>query len=309
VEEAELMEWDEGTCYLNGDWLPLAEARVPVLDRGFIFGDGVYEVIPVDTVDGIRAPFQARPHYARLQRSLDAVRIANPFTLDRWLDLTAELIDRHPWPRQLVYAQVTRGVAKRDHPFPQGVAPTVFMNATPWPDIPAELLDSGVAVVTHADERWLHCDVKSISLLGNVLMKQYAVDHGASETVMLRDGFLTEGSSTNTMVVKDGTLAAPRKTMQILPGITYDAVFDIAAAHGVPTERRDVSEAELRAADEVLLSSSGREVLAITRIDDRPVGSGRPGPLYRQLHAWLQQAKRDEARRWQAERRGRKLAA
>jgi D-alanine transaminase len=309
VEEAELMEWNEGTCYLNGRWTPLADATISVLDRGFIFGDGVYEVIPVDTVDGMRAPFHARPHFARLQRSLDAVRIANPFSLEQWLDLTAELIDRHPWPRQLIYVQVTRGVAKRDHPFPAGIAPTVFMNSTPWPEIAAAQIETGVAAVTHADERWLHCDIKSISLLGNVLMKQYAIEHGASETVMLRDGFLTEGSSTNTMVVKDGVVVAPRKTVQILPGITYDAVFDIAQAHGVPTERRPVAEAELRGADEVWLSSSGREVLAITTLDGRPVGSGRPGPLYRQVQSWMQQAKRDDARAWHAERSARRLAA
>lgn len=303
------MEWHEGTCYLNGTWQPLAEAKVPVLDRGFIFGDGVYEVIPVDTVDGIRAPFQARPHYARLQRSLDAVRIANPCTMEQWLDLTAELIERHPWPRQLIYVQVTRGVAKRDHPFPAGVEPTVFMNASPWPGIPAEQIADGVVAVTHPDERWLHCDIKSVSLLGNVLMKQYAIDHGASETVMLRDGLLTEGSSTNTILVKNGRVIAPQKTVQILPGITYDAVFEIAQAHGLPTERRPVPEAELRAADEIWLSSSGREVLAITTLDGRPVGDGRPGPVYRQVQQWLQDAKRDEARAWQAESADRRRAA
>jgi D-alanine transaminase len=309
VEETQLMEWQQGTCYLNGEWLPLAEARIPVLDRGFIFGDGVYEVIPVDTVDGVRAPFQARPHYARLQRSLDAVRIANPLSLDAWLDLTESIVERHPWPRQLVYVQVTRGVAKRDHPFPAGVAPTVFVNTTPWPPVPAEQIDRGVAAVTHPDERWLHCDVKSISLLGNVLMKQHAIERGASETVMLRDGFLTEGSSTNTMIVKDGVVIAPRKTAQILPGITYDAVFDIAQAHGLLTERRPVADAELRAADEILLSSSGREVLAITSLDGRQVGNGLPGPVYRQLHGWFQQAKRADAHAWRAERAQRKLAA
>jgi D-alanine transaminase len=309
VEETQLMEWQQGTCYLNGEWLPLAEARIPVLDRGFIFGDGVYEVIPVDTVDGIRAPFQARPHYARLQRSLDAVRIANPLSLDAWLDLTASIVERHPWPRQLVYVQVTRGVAKRDHPFPAGVVPTVFVNTTPWPPIPLEQIERGVSAVTHPDERWLHCDVKSISLLGNVLMKQYAIERGASETVMLRDGFLTEGSSTNTMIVKDSRVIAPRKTAQILPGITYDAVFDIAQAHGLATERRPIADAELRAADEILLSSSGREVLAITSLDGRPVGHGQPGPLYRQIHQWIQEAKRADAHAWQSERAQRKLAA
>jgi D-alanine transaminase len=309
VEEAELMEWQQGTCYLNGEWLPLAEARIPVLDRGFIFGDGVYEVIPVDTVDGIRAPFQARPHFARLQRSLDAVRIVNPNTVEQWVDLMADLIDRHPWPRQLVYIQVTRGVAKRDHPFPAGVTPTVFMNSSPWPAIPVEQIENGIAAVTHADERWLHCDIKSISLLGNVLMKQYAMDKGASETVMLRDGFLTEGSSTNVMIVKNGVVVAPLKTVQILPGITYDAVFDTAKSHGLATERRPVPEAELRAADEVWLSSSGREVLAITALDGHPVGDGRPGPVYRQVQGWLQLAKRAEAQAWRAERADRKKAA
>ncbi len=303
------MEWQQGTCYLNGEWIALEDARISVLDRGFIFGDGVYEVIPVDTIDGIRAPFNARPHFARLQRSLDAVRIANPFTLEQWLDLTAELIERHPWPRQLIYLQVTRGVSKRDHPFPAGITPTVFINSTPWPPIAAEQIELGVAAVTHPDERWLHCDIKSTSLLGNVLMKQYAIDNGASETVMLRDGYLTEGSSTNTMIVTDNVVVAPRKTLHILPGITYDAVFDIAHAHGVATERRPVAEAELRSADEIWLSSSGREVLAITSLDGRPVGSGRPGPIYRQVHAWLQQAKRADAREWQAERAQRKKAA
>jgi D-alanine transaminase len=302
VEETQLMDWEHSECYLNGEWLPLAEARVPVLDRGFIFGDGVYEVIPVDTVDGVRAPFRARPHYARLQRSLDAVRIANSLSLEAWLDLTAEIIERHPWPRQLVYVQVTRGVAKRDHPFPADVAPTVFVNTTPWPEIPPTQIAEGIAAVTHADERWLHCDIKSISLLANVLMKQYAIDRGASETVMLRDGMLTEGSSTNTMIVRDGALIAPRKTAHILPGITVDAVFEIATAHGMRAELRPVADSELRAADEVWLSSSGREVLAITSLDGRAVGSGWPGPLYREIHGWFQQAKRADAARWQTER-------
>ena len=164
-------------------------------------------------------------------------------------------------------------------------------------------------VVTHADERWLHCDIKSTSLLGNVLMKQYAVDRGASETVMLRDGFLTEGSSTNTMIVVRGTLVAPRKSVQILPGITYDAAIEIARARGVAVELRPVPESELRAADEVWLSSSGREVIAITALDGRPVGSGRPGPLYQQMVEWFQQAKRADAAHWLAERAARKLAA
>jgi D-alanine transaminase len=269
-----------------------------VLDRGFIFGDGVYEVIPVDTVDGVRAPFRAQQHCDRLQRSCDGIRMTNPYTTEQWLNLVDEIIERHPWERQSVYLQVTRGVAKRDHAFPTDVAPTVFMNTSPWPAIPVEQIERGVAVVTHADERWLHCDIKSVSLLGNVLMKQYAVDRGAFETVMLRDGFLTEASSANVMVVSNGALLAPRKSVQILPGITCDASYDLAREHGVALELRPISEKELRSADELWLSSSGREILPITLLDGAPVGSGRPGPVYRKMQSWFQAAKGADARRW-----------
>jgi len=293
------MEWNEATCFINGQWKPLAEATVSVLDRGFIFGDGVYEVVPVDTVDGMRAPFRALQHFERLQRSCDGIRLTNPYTTEQWLDLLEEVIDRHPWPRQAVYVQVTRGAAKRDHAFPTGVAPTVFMTTSPWPEISAEQIERGVAVVTHADERWLHCDIKSVSLLGNVLMKQYAVDHGAFETVMLRDGHLTEASSANVMVVKNGAVIAPRKSVQILPGITCDASYDLAREHGLALELRPVPEAELRSADELWLSSSGREVLAITTLDGQPVGSGAPGLAYRRMREWFQAEKRNDARRWQ----------
>jgi len=293
------MEWNEATCFINGQWKPLAEATVSVLDRGFIFGDGVYEVVPVDTVDGMRAPFRTVQHCERLQRSCDGIQLTNPYTTEQWLDLLEEVIDRHPWPRQAVYVQVTRGVAKRDHAFPAGVPPTVFMNTSPWPEIPTEQIERGVAVVTHADERWLHCDIKSVSLLGNVLMKQYAVDHGAFETVMLRDGHLTEASSANVMVVKNGAVVAPRKSVQILPGITCDASYDLAREHGLNLELRPVPEAELRSADELWLSSSGREVLAITTLDGQPVGSDAPGPVYRRMREWFQAEKRNDARRWQ----------
>ena len=307
IEKAnEIADWEQAECYLNGKWTALVDAKVPVLDRGFIFGDGVYEVIPVDTTAGIRAPFRVREHFARLQRSLDAVRITNPLRLDQWLDLTAEVIERHPWPRQLVYVQVTRGVAKRDHPFPAGVAPTVLVSTGPWPSIPSEQLELGVSAVTHADERWLHCDIKSTSLLGNVLMKQYAIDKGASETVMLRDGYLTEGSSTNISVIKNGVISTPPKTAQLLPGITVDGVTQIAAQNGVEVDVRPVAASELKAADEIWLSSSGRELLAIVSLDGHPVGAtahaGRPGPMYRKMYQWFQQAKHDDARAWAAQR-------
>lgn len=292
------MEWQDAPCYLNGEWTRLADAKIPVLDRGFIFGDGVYEVVPVDTVDGQRAPFRAREHFQRLERSLAAVRINNPFTLERWLALTRKLIESVPWPRASIYIQVTRGVAKRDHAFPAGVTPTVMAVAQPWPELPAATFTEGLAVVTHADERWHHCDIKSVSLLGNVLMKQYAVDHGAAETLMLREGFLSEASSCNALIVKDGVIAAPMKSHLILPGITYDAVIDIANAHNAPLELRPVSEAELRAADEVWISSSGREVMPVSRIDGQPVGSGQPGPVFEKMRAWFDEAKRADAAAW-----------
>lgn len=300
-------DWQRATCYLNGEWSALMDAKVSVLDRGFIFGDGVYEVISVDTLGGIRAPFRAVPHFARLQRSLDAVRIENPLRLEQWLDLTAEIIERHPWQRQLVYVQVTRGVAKRDHPFPASITPTVFVATSPWPPIPAEQIEHGVGAVTHADERWLHCDIKSTSLLGNVLMKQYAIDQGASETVMLRDGFLTEGSSTNISVIKERAIAIPPKTAQLLPGITVDGIAQIAGQHGLTVDVRPIAAHELKGADEIWLSSSGREVLAIVSLDGTAIGagadSGKPGPMYRRMHQWFQQAKLEDARSW-AEQRG-----
>lgn len=294
--------WRQATCYLNGEWSALIDAKVSVLDRGFIFGDGVYEVIAVDTVDGVRAPFRAQQHFARLQRSLDQVGIANPLAPDEWPGLIAEIIDRHPWPRQLVYLQVTRGVARRDHAFPVGVTPTVFVSTSPWPAIPAEQIEHGVAAVTHPDERWLHCDIKSTSLLGNVLMKQHAVDAGASETVLLRAGYLTEGSSTNISVVKDGVILMPPRTSQLLPGITVDCLEQIARQHAAPAQTRPIAAAELETADEIWLSSSGREVLAIVSLDGRRVGpaatSGVPGPAYRKMYSWFQQAKRDDAKIW-----------
>jgi D-alanine transaminase len=278
--------------------MPLAEAMVPVLDRGFVFGDGVYEVIPVDSVEGVRAPFRAVEHLRRLGRSLEALRIDPRLRVDHWLTLLRTLIDRHPWARQAVYVQVTRGVARRDHVFPAGVAPTVLMTTTPWPEISAESIERGVSAVTHADERWLHCDIKCTSLVANVLMKQYAAEHDAFETVLFRDGMLTECSTSNVFAVKDGTLLAPPKSNLMLPGITYDVVVELARAHGSALQLRALAEAEVRAADELWLTSSGREVLAITRLDGDPVGSGVPGPVFLAMLEWFRQAKRDDARAW-----------
>ncbi|HSO05644.1 MAG TPA: D-amino acid aminotransferase [Pelomicrobium sp.] len=273
--------------YLNGEFMPIEEARIPVLDRGFIFGDGVYELVPVYG----RRPFRLVEHLARLENSLREIRLPNPYTRDEWARLVAEVVARNPWDDQAVYFQVTRGVAKRDHAFPAGVAPTVFIMSNPLSTPSREALEHGVPAVTTADNRWGRCNIKSTSLLANVLLKQLAADAGASETILLRDGFLTEGSASNVFVARAGKLLAPPKTNLILPGITYDLVLELATAHGVPHEVRQVSEFELRSADEIMVTSSNREVQPITTLDGKPVGDGRPGPVFRRLHALYQEYK------------------
>jgi D-alanine transaminase len=278
---------DPQIVYLNGDFTPIEEARVPVLDRGFIFGDGVYEVVPVYG----RQPFRWSQHYARLERSLARLRIDNPFDAAGWRGLVDALIARHPWDDQFIYLQVTRGVAKRDHAFPKGVAPTVFGMSSALPLVPAEQLARGVSAVSLPDERWLNCDIKSTSLLGNVLARQSAIDAGAAECVMYRDGFLTEGSSSNIWVVRDGRVLAPPRDRLILEGIRYGLLQELCETQGLPFEMRPISRAEVESADELMLSSATKEVLAITRLDGRPVGSGEPGPVFARLHAAYQQAK------------------
>ena len=274
--------------YLNGEFMPLQSAHVSVLDRGFIFGDGVYEVIPVYS----RHPFRLREHLARLQRSLDAVRLDPPLAETEWNRLVHQLIERNPAEDQAVYLQVTRGVAPRDHAFPKSVAPTVFMMSNPLVTPSRELIENGGSAVTTTDFRWLRCDVKVVSLLANCLLRQRSVDAGADEVVMFRDGYLTEGSSSNVFAVKDGVLLAPPKNHLVLPGITYDVVLELAAANNVPLEVREVAEDEVRSADELWLSSSSKEVLAVTTLDGRPVGDGKPGPVFKRVHREFQDFKR-----------------
>ncbi len=276
-------------AYLNGSFLPLAEARIPVLDRGFIFGDGVYEVIPAYG----RRPFHLEAHLVRLARSLAAIGIANPHDDATWSRLITETIARNEPEDQAVYLQVTRGVAPRDHAFPKDATPTVFLMANPLKPVPPEQVEQGVAVVSLADNRWLRCDIKSTSLLGNVLLRQAAAEAGAAECLLFRDGYLTEGSASNIFAVRSGVVLAPPKSHLILPGITYDVTLDLAQRGGIPTEVRAVSEAETRSADELWLSSSTREVLAITTLDGQPVGTGRPGPVFRRMHAIFQACKRE----------------
>ena len=275
------------TVYLNGQFLPLEDAKVSVLDRGFIYGDGVYELVPVYG----RRPYRLRQHLARLQRSLDGIRLANPHTDAEWEAIIAGLIGRMTFADQGVYLQVTRGAAKRDHAFPTGVAPTVFMMSNPLVLPSREQVERGVAVVTAVDERWLHCDLKTISLLGNVLARQLAVDAGATETVLFRNGYLTEASASNVLLVRGGVIVAPPKDNQILPGITYDVAFELAREGGLPIEVRPVPKDEALAADEMWLSSSTKEVLAVTSLDGRPFAGGKPGPVFRKVHALFQASK------------------
>jgi D-alanine transaminase len=275
------------TVYLNGQFLPLADAKISVLDRGFIYGDGVYELIPAYN----RQPFRMPHHLARLQHSLDGIRLANPHSDAEWEALIRELIARQPFDDQGVYLQVTRGVAKRDHAFPKDTPQTVFMMSNPLPTPTAEQVEKGVAVVTAEDNRWRRCDLKTISLVGNVLMRQLAADVGAVETVMFRDGYLTEASASNVLVVIAGRIVAPPKDNLILPGITYDAALEFAREAGLPLEIRPVPRAEALAADEMWLSSSTKEVLAITTVDGKPFGGGVPGPVFRRMHALFQQRK------------------
>ena len=285
------------TAYLNGQFLPLREAKISPLDRGFLFGDGGYEVIPVYS----RHPFRLAEHLRRLQATLDGIRIVNPHSDDEWRAIILRIIEQAEFADQAVYIQVTRGAdIRRDHAFPQGVTPTVFLFTAPLVGPTRAQRDAGVAAITAADIRWDRCDLKSVSMVSNVLMRQLAVDAGCTETVMLRNGFLTEGSATNIFCVKDSIILCPPKDNRILPGITYDVVLELAARHGAPFAVRPVAEAELRSADELWITSSTKEVLAITTLDGRPVGqgalAGKPGPVTRQMHVWYA-AFRDEVMR------------
>jgi D-alanine transaminase len=282
------------TIYLNGQYMPIEEAKISVLDRGFIFGDGVYEVIPVYS----RKAFRLAEHLLRLQHSLDGIRLQNPHGEGEWTNIINELIARNHGEDQYLYLHITRGVAKRDHSFPKPpVKPTVFMMSNPLPAPPADLLESGVCAVTAQDNRWLRCDIKAIALLPNVLLRQMAVDAGCAETILIRDNaFMTEGAASNIFVVKDGKLFAPPKDNLMLPGITYDVILEIAAANGITHEVRRIAAAEVFAADELLLTSSTKEVLAITQLDGKPVGTGKPGGMFAKLHGLYQDFKRDVMR-------------
>ncbi len=282
------------TIYLNGQFMPVEEARISVLDRGFIFGDGVYEVIPAYSRKAFRLP----EHLRRLQHSLDGIQLANPHSDSEWTRIIEQLIALHTSDDQYLYLHITRGAAERDHAFPNPpVAPTVFVMSKPLKTPDPALLESGIACITAPDNRWLRCDIKAISLLPNVLLRQLAITAGCAETILIRDdAFMTEGAASNIFVVKNSILLAPPKDHLMLPGITYDVILEIAAANHIPHEVRRISKAEVFAADELLLTSSTKEVLPITRLDGQPVGNGKPGVMFAKMHTLYQNFKLDVMR-------------
>ena len=275
--------------YLNGRFLPLAEAGISPLDRGFLYGDGVYEVIPVYS----RKAFRIDEHLQRLQATLDGIKMANPLPASEWKAVILHLIEAAPWDDQSIYLQVTRGADdKRDHAFPStSVPPTAFAFASPPITTPAEVRAKGVAAITVPDLRWSRCDLKVVSLLANVLARQQAVEQGCAEALLIRDGYVKEGAASNIFIVKDGVLLAPPKTHLMLPGITYDVILELAEQHQQPLVVREITETELRSADEVWMTSSTKEILAITTLDGQPVGSGQPGPYAEQMWQWYQDFK------------------
>ena len=282
-------------CYLNGDFTTLDQARVSVMDRGFIFGDGVYEVVPVYA----GKPFRFAQHMARLSRSLAELRIENPLAPDAWRALVDRLVEAYAstlgkpaaGTDQLVYIQVTRGVAMRDHAMLPGLKPTVFATAGKISPPSARDRAEGVACITADDFRWKKAHIKSLSLAGSVLARQLSADEGAAETVMFRDGFLSEGASANVWVVKDGKLMGPPKDNLVLEGIRYGLYEQLCREAGIPFELHRITRDEVLAADELLLSNATKEVLPVTKLDGQPVGNGRPGPIYEALYAAYQRAK------------------
>lgn len=270
------------SVYLNGDFLLLENARISVLDRGFLFGDGVYEVIPAY---GGRL-FRLSHHLRRLQGSLDGIRLHNPLDNQQWESILNELLERNQNPDnrladQAVYLQVTRGVAaKRDHRFPPTVTPTVYANSFPLTAPDPQIAQQGIAAITLDDIRWQYCNIKAITLLPNVLLRQQAEEHDASEALLIRDDFVLEGSASNVFVVKDGVICTPPKGPQILPGITRDLVIELAAQHQLPHEVRNIRASELDSADEIWVTSSTREINPVTRLDGRSIGDGKPGPVW-----------------------------
>lgn len=289
----------ETPCYLNGDYSTLRDAKISVLDRGFIFGDGVYEVAPAYA----GKLFRFAQHMARLDRSLAELRIPNPLTPDQWRDIALKLIADYADVtgaktengNQLIYIQVSRGVAMRDHPMLPGLTPTVFMMVNPLKLPSAEQREVGVACVSAGDFRWEKAHIKSTSLLGAVFARQISVDAGALETVMFRGDYLSEAAASNVWVVKNGKVMGSPKDHLVLEGIRYGLIEEMCRDNGIEFELRRISRAEVQDADELMLSSATKEILPMTLLDGQPVGSGQPGPVYKKLYAAYQQAKQAQS--------------
>jgi D-alanine transaminase len=273
--------------YLNGDYLPLNEAKVSVLDRGFIFGDGVYEVIPAF---GGKV-FRFEHHMQRLSDSLDAVRITNPYSVTEWHEIIQKLIAATGSEDQSIYLHITRGVAERDHRFPDGTQPTVFIMSNVLQPADQELLDKGIAAITLDDIRWQYCNIKAIALLPNILLRQQAVEQNAMEAILIRDGEVTEGAASNVFIVKNGVIKTPPKGKHLLPGITRDLIVELAHTHKMPVEETTLSAEEFFAADEIWLSSSTKEILPVTYLNGNPVSSGIPGEVFKDMYQKYQDYK------------------
>ena len=275
------------TVYLNNEFLPVEYARVSVLDRGFLFGDGVYEVIPVYGGQ----LFRLDQHLERLNLSLAGIRLQNPLSAQQWKNCLNELVARNGGGDQSVYLQITRGPAPRDHAFPKDIHPTVFIMSNPLSSIAESVRSEGVAAVTLDDIRWQLCHIKAITLLPNILLRQLALDAGAVEAILVRNGEVTEGAASNVFVVKNGVVITPPKGPRLLPGITRDLILEIASANNVANQERDIRAEELQNADEIWFTSSTREILPVTRLDGRPVGDGHPGPVWKRMITYYQDYK------------------
>jgi D-alanine transaminase len=284
-----LTEPTTATAYVNGAFVPVAEAKVSVLDRGFLFADGVYEVVPAYA----GKPFGLKEHLARLARSLRELRIANPHSDAEWIALSEQLMAHNGGGDCMIYFQVTRGApAKRAHPFPAGTPPSVIGLCSPLPSPSENALRDGVSAITRPDIRWGRCDIKSVALLPNILATQAATEQACNECILHRDGRVTEGASSNVFAVLGTSVVTPSKSAEILPGITRDILLDALRAAKVPVQERRLTLNELRSAEEIWLTSSTREVLPVTRLDGDPVGARKPGPLWKKAYALFQERKK-----------------
>ena len=279
-------------CYLNGEYTPLNQAKVSVLDRGFIFGDGIYDVVPVYG----RRLFRFEQHLARLERNLGKLRIPNPHTNEEWLERCRKLIAAHASEDQMIYIQVTRGVAPRDHVMPKDIVPTVFIMATAMKPPGTKAVHEGVACVTAEDFRWERGDIKSTSLLGNVMARQVSADVGATETILFREGQLTEASSSNVWVVRDGAVYGVPKSEHVLEGIRYELIRELCEQEGIPFSLVPIDAAQVHGADELMISSASKEVLPVVLLDGQPIGTGKPGPVFERIYSAYQGAKAAQSR-------------